>query len=273
VNKERLQLKINTFFDTSYTGESRPRYQKRGHHGQGGGGDFKQRRYNDGGQQQQHQQREPREPPGPCWFCLASPEVEKHLIVSIGDAAYLTLAKGGMTNDHVLILPIGHFRDLLECPQEVVDEVHKFKTALKKFFATQGKAAVFFERNYKSPHLQIQVVPIPQNIADSLKFSCLDYAEAEGIEMQEFPPNSHISQMTRPGFPYFCLELPDETKLFVAIKRNFPVQFGRELLASPAILKCEEKIDWKACKVTKEEETRLTKDFREAFKPFDPTLE
>lgn len=28
----------------------------------------------------------PREaqPPGPCWFCLASPEVEKHLVVNIG---------------------------------------------------------------------------------------------------------------------------------------------------------------------------------------------
>jgi len=24
------------------------------------------------------------QPTGPCWFCLASPEVEKHLVVSIG---------------------------------------------------------------------------------------------------------------------------------------------------------------------------------------------
>lgn len=24
------------------------------------------------------------QPPGPCWFCLASPEVEKHLVVNIG---------------------------------------------------------------------------------------------------------------------------------------------------------------------------------------------
>ena len=22
---------------------------------------------------------------GPCWFCLGSPEVEKHLVVSVGD--------------------------------------------------------------------------------------------------------------------------------------------------------------------------------------------
>lgn len=91
--------------------------------------------------------------------------------------------------------------------------------------------------------------------------------------MQDFPSNAHISQMTRPGFPYFYMELPDESKLFVAIRKNFPIQFGRELLASPSILRCEEKIDWKACKMSKEEETRLTKDFREAFKSFDPTIE
>lgn len=29
-----------------------------------------------------------------CWFCLASPSVEKHLIISVGNAAYLVLAKG-----------------------------------------------------------------------------------------------------------------------------------------------------------------------------------
>jgi len=27
------------------------------------------------------------QPSGPCWFCLASPEVEKHLVVSVGTQA------------------------------------------------------------------------------------------------------------------------------------------------------------------------------------------
>lgn len=29
-----------------------------------------------------------------CWFCLASPSVEKHLIIAVGSTAYLALAKG-----------------------------------------------------------------------------------------------------------------------------------------------------------------------------------
>jgi hypothetical protein len=47
-------------------------------------------------------------PPGVCWFCLANPKVEKHLIIAIGNHSYLALPKGGLVPEHVLILPIGH---------------------------------------------------------------------------------------------------------------------------------------------------------------------
>lgn len=29
-----------------------------------------------------------------CWFCLASPNVEKHLIITVGTETYVALAKG-----------------------------------------------------------------------------------------------------------------------------------------------------------------------------------
>lgn len=29
-----------------------------------------------------------------CWFCLASPSVEKHLVITVGETVYLALAKG-----------------------------------------------------------------------------------------------------------------------------------------------------------------------------------
>ncbi|XP_042563254.1 CWF19-like protein 1 [Clupea harengus] len=38
--------------------------------------------------------RKPPQPTGPCWFCLASPEVEKHLVVSIGTHVSLLLFLG-----------------------------------------------------------------------------------------------------------------------------------------------------------------------------------
>ncbi len=95
------------------------------------------------------QKRQRREPAGPCWFCLSGSEVEKHLIVSIGDHAYLALPKGGLTPDHVLILPIAHHASLLELPEDVGKEVDRFKSAVRKCFKKRGQAVVFFERNYK----------------------------------------------------------------------------------------------------------------------------
>ena len=95
---------------------------------------------------------------GPCWFCLSSAELEKHLILSVGThCCYLALPKGGLTDDHVLILPIGHHANLIDLPEEVEQEVSQFKSALRKMYNKAGKAPVFFERNYKTQHLQIQV--------------------------------------------------------------------------------------------------------------------
>ncbi len=42
-----------------------------------------------------------------CWFCLANPNVETHLITSIATETYLALAKGPiLPTQHVLIIPI-----------------------------------------------------------------------------------------------------------------------------------------------------------------------
>lgn len=47
----------------------------------------------------------------------------------------------------------------------------------------------------------------------------------------------------------------------------------REVLASPPILNVTERIDWRECKSTEEEETRLRNRIREDFRPYDFTLE
>jgi hypothetical protein len=50
-----------------------------------------------------------------------------------------------------------------------------------------------------------------------------------------------------------------------------PVQFGREALCR--LLNCPDRIQWKACAGTKEEETAQAADFRLKFQPHDFTLE
>uniref|UniRef100_A0A2K6CQ36 CWF19-like protein 1 n=1 Tax=Macaca nemestrina TaxID=9545 RepID=A0A2K6CQ36_MACNE len=173
--------------------------------------------------------------PRPCWFCLASPEVEKHLVVNIGTHCYLALAKGGLSDDHVLILPIGHYQSVVELSAEEVEEVETYKATLRRFFKSRGKRCVVFERNYKSHHLQLQIA--------------------------------------QPGAAYFYVELDTGEKLFHRIKKNFPLQFGREVLASEAILNIPGKSDWRQCQISKEDEETLARCFQKDFEPYDFTLD
>uniref|UniRef100_A0A2K6B6B9 CWF19-like protein 1 n=1 Tax=Macaca nemestrina TaxID=9545 RepID=A0A2K6B6B9_MACNE len=221
------------------------------------------------------QPRKPPQPPGPCWFCLASPEVEKHLVVNIGTHCYLALAKGGLSDDHVLILPIGHYQSVVELSAEVVEEVEKYKTTLRRFFKSRGKRCVVFERNYKSHHLQLQVIPVPVSCCatDDIKDAFITQAQEQQIELLEIPEHSDIKQIAQPGAAYFYVELDTGEKLFHRIKKNFPLQFGREVLASEAILNIPGKSDWRQCQISKEDEETLARRFQKDFEPYDFTLD
>lgn len=223
--------------------------------------------------------RKKQQPRGPaleqeqCWFCLASSKVEKHLVVSVGNDVYLALAKGGLVPQHVLIIPVTHHFSTTSIPDSVASEIEQFKTALRKLYAVDSKLPVFFERNYRAPHLQIQVVPVPEDCAENLKSSFQELAESEGFSLDELPEFSKLEQIAPPGTPYFYVELPSGEKLFHRIRKNFPLNFGREVLACPYVLNMPEKSDWKECTLSKEEEIELCQKFRQQFKPFDFTLE
>ncbi|XP_063784574.1 CWF19-like protein 1 isoform X2 [Pseudophryne corroboree] len=228
-----------------------------------------------GARTQGKQPRKHPQPTGPCWFCLASPEVEKHLVVSIGEDCYVALAKGGLTSDHILILPIGHYQAMVDLSSEVVEECEKYKASLKKFYKAKGKRYVMFERNYRSHHLQLQVVPLPLDCCttEDIKESFIIQAQEQNIELLEIPQHTDIKQIVQPGTPYFYVELDTGEKLFHRIKKNFPLQFGREVLASEALLNIPTRADWKACKLSHEEEEDQAKSFRREFEPFDFSLQ
>uniref|UniRef100_A0A671MGQ4 CWF19-like protein 1 n=1 Tax=Sinocyclocheilus anshuiensis TaxID=1608454 RepID=A0A671MGQ4_9TELE len=210
-------------------------------------------------------------PTGPCWFCLASPEVEKHLVISIGTHCYMALAKGGLTPDHVLLLPIGHYQSVVDLASEVVEEMEKYKSAVKKFCKSRAQRCIMFERNYRSQHLQLQVVPVPMEkcSTEDIKEAFMTQAEEQQMELMEIPAHTDLKQIAPPGTPYFYVELDTGEKLFYRIKKNFPLQFGREVLASEALLNIPMRADWRECKCTKEEEEDQAKQMRSDFEPFD----
>ena len=60
----------------------------------------------------------------------------------------------------MLILPIQHYQSSLTLPDEVSLEVEEYKKALKEMFKSRGLSSFIYERNYKTDHMQIQVLPI-----------------------------------------------------------------------------------------------------------------
>ncbi|BFZ05224.1 hypothetical protein BsWGS_08263 [Bradybaena similaris] len=252
------------FYDMKAGPEQRGR-KRDGQQGRGRANDHqgKNREYNE------KRPRKEAQPTGPCWFCLGSPEVEKHLVVSVSDKVYLALAKGGLVTDHVLILPVHHHQSLVSCPEDVIQQIEKYKTGLRKMFKLQGKSVVFFERNFKTQHLQIQVVPIPQDSVVDIKDTFMACAEAESLELAELPKHSELKQIVPDGAPYFYAELPTGEKLLHRISKQFPLQFGREALCEPPILNMPERVDWKTCKLSMDEEKEIAAKFKSDFKQFD----
>lgn len=206
-----------------------------------------------------------------CWFCLASPKVAKHLIASIGEQCYLAMAKGGINDYHCMILPVAHQRNMTELDLDTRIELAKYKAALNRFFTSKRMIAVYFERNYRCSHMQLQVVAINEKISEhELKTAFIDYSHSVGIQMEEIPLNTDIAQAIEGGKeqPYFFAEFA-KTKMLARIKGNFPLNFGREVICCSAILNEPNKCDWKQCALSEEQEKEITAKFKKDFASFD----
>ena len=52
------------------------------------------------------------------------------------------------------------FKSSLTIPDDVANEVEEYKKALREMFKARGLTTFIYERNYKTDHMQIQVIPI-----------------------------------------------------------------------------------------------------------------
>ncbi|KAL8136514.1 hypothetical protein V2J09_002515 [Rumex salicifolius] len=204
-----------------------------------------------------------------CWFCLSSPNVESHLIISIGEFFYYALPKGGLVDDHVLIVPIEHLPSTLLVPSECEQELYKFQGSLQTYCQKKGKEMIFSEFvSKRGSHANLQAVPLPSGKAAVVKKIFNLAAEKLGFEFKtikddnNFQGRKSLKSQVDGGCGIFYVELPDGTILYHAIEENanFPAQFGREVLAG--LLKIPEKADWRNCKPSKEEEEEMVEAFK-----------
>ncbi|CAA7271593.1 unnamed protein product [Cyclocybe aegerita] len=227
--------------------------------------------------------------PDECWFCLSNPNLAKHLIVAIGTECYVTLPKGQIIptqsaadsvdvpgGGHVLVVPITHYPTYSTIPPDlappIVEETENFKLALSTMYAKYGSVPVIFEvgrLSAKGGHAHIQVVPMPARLKGKIEEAFVNEGRAQGIDF-EVDPDEALAACANGRGSYFKVDLPDGRKMVHLLKDHVPfgIQFGRQVLVT--LLGTPDRLDWKACMLSEEEDKADAQAFKTAFAPFNP---
>ncbi|KAG4959168.1 hypothetical protein JHK87_035801 [Glycine soja] len=212
-----------------------------------------------------------------CWFCLSSPNVESHLIISIGENYYLALAKGPLVEDHVLIIPVEHMPSTLSMSSESEIELSRFQNSLRSYCKSQEKEVIFFEWvSVRGTHANLQAIPIPSSKAIMAEKIFNLAAQKLGFEFvtKKFDSISDGRKFLKAQIDgdssLFYAQIPGGTILLhhVEEKEKFPAQFGREVLAG--LLNMADNADWRNRKHSKDEEMKTVEVFKSRFQEYDP---
>ncbi|RDL34786.1 Uncharacterized protein BP5553_07914 [Venustampulla echinocandica] len=245
-------------------------------------------------------------PPGPdqCYFCLSNPNLATHLVASIGDDAYLTIAKGPLTTSetnaslgtdfpaHMLIIPLTHTPTLASIPEEddsrtkTYAEMNRYKDALQSMVAKRSSnklGAVTYEISKgNGVHVHWQFLPMPVDLINKGLVEAAFRVEAENLQYPAFEVRDpELGQNEGDFFRVWiwtpaneddpeskpstkCLTLPFDHTV------RFTIQFGRIVLAK--LLGLPKREQWKDCGQTEDEEKRDVEAFKKAFQEFDFTL-
>ncbi|KAH7107608.1 CwfJ C-terminus 1-domain-containing protein-like protein [Auriculariales sp. MPI-PUGE-AT-0066] len=223
--------------------------------------------------------------PDECWFCLSNPRVTKHLITAIGSECYVTLPKGQIPDTtsnaspvpgggHVLIVPIAHYPTISSAPQDValpiITEMERYKSALRSFYAAYGCVPVIFEVSRltgKGGHIHLQVVPVPKDVGPKVEDFFRSEGERSGVNFEENAVEA-LEEARNSQENYFRVDLPDGKFMLHRLRQAFNLQFPRAVIAT--LLGRPERVDWRACAQTDDQERADAQAFKKAFAQFDP---
>lgn len=237
--------------------------------------------------------------PDSCFFCLSNPKVEKHMIVSIGESAYVTTAKGPLPKPtreipfpcHGIIIPIEHVATLRGLGPSLVEhpsyqEMDRFRSAAANAVARTypDHVLVSFEINRAdNVHLHIQFLPLHKSLLDTFADELAAKAALNNEKFQRNQPLhfERYTSATDPGlldtlnnydhivFHVYSSPLTLYAARLADASRLVDLQFPRRVLA--ATLKCPKRARWDKCKQTAAQETADCNDFKAFFEKFDFT--
>lgn len=272
-------------------------------HGQGGG-DGDNDRHGHGFQRQHF----PPDARTDCWFCLASPSCERHLIVSVFEGLYVAMPKGPINDNHALIVPVSHVNTdggeedgkkgkaagkvgALQDPS-IADEVESIKSKLRRHaWDVLNKDLFVFERAIPTRggyHAHVQCIPVDKGSGGDIRRIMLDMANRgeHRFELREIQ-NAELGLGTLLGMGgdagegedggYFYAEVPfgdggNEVKRFLyrASAASSRPRVPLQFGREVVARAMGKPVlgQWKACVSDAAREEELAKEFRASFQKF-----
>lgn len=240
--------------------------------------------------------------PDQCFFCLSNKRVqneESHMLTSIAENTYMTIAKGPLTTSttfkalgfpcHMLLIPLPHAPTIKaiadkEEQEGTLKELQQYRAALQNMVAAKSKGegdvaqlgAVTYEISRAGGvHLQWQFIPIPIDLINKGLIELGFEVEAENLSYPKYAKDEDERKTAEQG-DYFKVMIWTETfeqeiVLPLDASFRFDLQYGRRVLAK--LLELNSRVDWRDCKQEAAEEAADAETFKKAFKDFDPFLE
>ena len=216
-----------------------------------------------------------------CKWCFGNKEMQKHLIVSLGSKAYVSLpSHESLTTGHCIIAPISHITCATQADEDVWNEIETFKKSLVKMFLSQEKDCIFFEtvtrlRHY--PHMVINCVPLPKEVGDMAPIyfkKAIMECETEWSQNKKLVDlkDKGVRRAIPKGLPYFFVDFgmcPGYAHV-IEDEDYFPQNFAQEIIGG--VLDLEQNLWRKPRKENFDIQRKKVIQFSNCYKDFDPNI-
>jgi hypothetical protein len=219
------------------------------------------------------------------WWWMESPSFEKHTLLALGNHVSMVMVPPHLSltpGTQVYLVPIKHADSLVNCEDDVWNEISQFQTALRKMYAKENKEVLFIETVLPSSkglwQTRLEAIPVLKRHANDapmyFKSALTEQAEEWGTHTKLLSTREKGLRGTIPKrFPYFFVEWASPRQGYAQIieTTSFPKDFGIDTIAGMMQM---DPLKFRARqKTTAETERQLILNFIAKWKPFDWTLE
>jgi len=149
------------------------------------------------------------------YYCFANKKIPRHLVIAIGNAAYLMLPTKPICEGHCLIVPLLHHSGgTVAMENDLLEEVLKFMKSLTKMNYKNKSGSIFLEtviNLHHENHTFIECIPVHEDIAANapifFKKAILE-SESEWAQHKKLidTGNKGVRKCIPPRFPYFSVQ-------------------------------------------------------------------